>query len=63
MRFLLDPRLHLLLIAGVILAVAIGFRAERDWQRYAESPLSMADGGEAYMPAGVKLHCSCHIPD
>jgi hypothetical protein len=58
MRFLLDPRLHLLLIAALFLAVAIGFRAEREWQwqRYADSPLSIVEGSEDYRPARAKLN-------
>jgi hypothetical protein len=39
MRFLLDPCVHLLLIAALLLAVALGFHAEREW-RYDPSPPS-----------------------
>jgi hypothetical protein len=40
MRFLLDPCVHLLLIAGLLVAVAIGFRIEQEWQYHPNAPAS-----------------------
>jgi hypothetical protein len=50
MRFLLDPRIHLILVAALLLALAISFRAERARQRFLESPSPTLEGRTDYRP-------------
>jgi hypothetical protein len=50
MRLLLDPRIHLMLVAAMLLAVAIGFRAERERLRYLAAPSPTLEGRTDYRP-------------
>jgi hypothetical protein len=50
MRFLLDPRVHFLLIAALLLAVAMGFQAEQEWRYNPGPPSSPLKVGADYRP-------------
>jgi hypothetical protein len=50
MRFLLDPRLHIMVVAALLLLVVGRFQAEAEWERYIDSPLDIVKERADYKP-------------